>query len=193
MIRDIAAIAATAAQSSGKSLPPVHLWDPPFCGDIDMRIASDGTWFYQGTPVGRPAMVRLFASILRKDADSHVLVTPVEKVGIKVDDAPFLAVELEVQTSKHGQSLHFRSNVDDWVTASAANPIQFEREITGGLKPYVLMRAALRAKVTRSVYLELVALAVARVIDGVEMLGVESEGAFFPMATLASVHGQCHG
>ncbi len=187
MPMDITTIADSAARAGSKGLPPVHLWNPPFCGDIDMRIASDGTWYYQGTPIGRLPMVKLFASILRKDGDRHVLVTPVERVGIIVDDAPFLAVEMGVQIGEHGQSLRFRSTVDDWVTASSTNPIRFESEATGGLKPYVLMRAALWAKVNRSVYLELVALAVTRSVEGVETLGVESEGHFFAMAPMAGL------
>src|SRR3954463_9659459 len=107
----------TAARNAaaGKGLPPVHLWNPPFCGDLDMRIARDGTWFYNGTPIGRPALVRLFSTILRKDEDRYVLVTPVEKVGIQVEDAPFLAVELAQEKRENGRALRFRTNVDDWV------------------------------------------------------------------------------
>src|SRR3954463_9796059 len=103
---------------AGKGLPPVHLWNPPFCGDLDMRIAADGTWFYQGTPIGRPALVRLFSTILKREDGKHFLVTPVEKVGIRVDDAPFLAVEMQKDDS-HGPALRFRTNVDDWVTCDA--------------------------------------------------------------------------
>src|SRR5882757_6016162 len=106
---------ASHARKAGskKGPPPLHLWNPPFCGDIDMRIARDGTWFYAGTPIGRPALVKLFASILRKDLDRFVLVTPVEKVGIAVEDAPFLAVEMAVESQGEGQTLRFRTNVDD--------------------------------------------------------------------------------
>ncbi len=109
--------AARAVGGEQRRLPPVHLWNPTFCGDIDMRIARDGTWFYNGTPIGRPALVRLFSTILRKDPDRYVLVTPVEKVGIAVEDAPFLAVELAKETGENGQSLRFRTNVDEWVEA----------------------------------------------------------------------------
>ena len=97
--------------------PPVELWNPPYCGDIDMKIASDGTWFYQKTPIGRLALVKLFASVLKREGDKHFLVTPVEKVGIAVEDAPFLAVELKTSRGDRGQVLEFRTNVDDWVTA----------------------------------------------------------------------------
>src|SRR3978361_638446 len=105
---------AATASAAPKGLPPVHLWNPPFCGDLDMRIAGDGTWFYMGTPIGRPALVRLFSTILKREAGKHFLVTPVEKVGIRVDDAPFLAVEMLKEEDDRGRQLHFRTNVDDW-------------------------------------------------------------------------------
>src|SRR5437016_7548585 len=113
----------TAARdaAAGKGLPPVHLWNPPFCGDLDMRIATDGTWFYQGTPIGRPALVRLFSTILKREDGKHFLVTPVEKVGIRVDDAPFLAVEMQKKNDSRGALLRFRTNVDDWVDCDAAH------------------------------------------------------------------------
>src|ERR1700751_1070688 len=107
-------IAGAARRAGAKGLPPVHLWNPPYCGDIDMRIAADGTWFYQKTPIGRAALGKLFASVLKREGDTYFLVTPVEKCGIAVDDAPFLAVELDVEEER-GRTLHFRTNVDDWV------------------------------------------------------------------------------
>src|ERR1022692_3001687 len=110
-----AATDAAPANPAGKGLPPVHLWDPPFCGDLDMRIVGDGTWFYMGTPIGRPALVRLFSTILKRENGKHFLVTPVEKVGIRVDDAPFLAVEMLGDRDSRGPLLRFRTNVDDWV------------------------------------------------------------------------------
>jgi uncharacterized protein len=170
-----------------KGLPPVHLWNPPFCGDIGMRIASDGTWFYQESPIGRPAMVRLFASILRRDPDRFVLVTPVEMVSIIVDDAPFIAGEVTVGETPVGQILTFRTNVEDEIIASATHPLRFEQEATGGLKPYVLVRGGLWAKVSRAVSMELVALAVTREIEGTAMLGIESAGAFFPMMPASEI------
>src|SRR5947209_11905797 len=109
--------AAQSAANAGaeKGLPPVHLWNPPFCGDLDMRIANDGTWFYMGTPIGRPALVRLFSTILKREDGKYFLVTPAEKVGIRVDDAPFLAVEMAREVVDRGRQLRFRTNVDDWV------------------------------------------------------------------------------
>ena len=110
-------IAASAkAAQKGKGLPPVHLWNPPFCGDLDMRIARDGTWFYLGTPIGRPELVRLFSTILRKDGDKYFLVTPVEKVGITVDDAPFVAVDFEAAGQGRDRTLTFITNVGDKAT-----------------------------------------------------------------------------
>src|ERR1700732_4116653 len=118
-----AARGAADADTAKKALPPVHLWNPPFCGDLDMRIASDGTWFYLGTPIGRPALVRLFSTILKREDGKHFLVTPVEKVGIRVDDAPFLAVEMLEETDGRGRLLRFRTNVDDWGAWDSAHPL----------------------------------------------------------------------
>ena len=109
-------IASHARKEGGKKgPPPVHLWNPPFCGDLDMRIATDGTWYYLKTPIGRPALVKLFASVLKREDDKYFLVTPVEKCGIAVDDAPFLAVEMKIEQGDKGRVLNFRTNVDDWV------------------------------------------------------------------------------
>src|SRR5438876_8975977 len=126
------AIAGVAREASRKGAPPVHLWNPPFCGDLDMRIASDGTWYYLKTPIGRPALVKLFASVLKREGDEYFLVTPVEKCGIVVEDAPFLAVELKTQAGAAGQTLHFRTNVDDWVACGPEHALRFEREAAGG-------------------------------------------------------------
>ena len=173
--------AARAAGGERRRLPPVHLWNPPFCGDLDMRIARDGTWFYNGTPIGRPALVRLFSTILRKDEDRYVLVTPVEKVGIKVEDAPFLAVELAKENGESGRVLRFRTNVDEWVEAGPDHPMRFEAGAAEGLKPYVHVRADLWALVKRALFYDLVDLGEKRTIAREEMFGVESNGAFFPM------------
>jgi uncharacterized protein len=190
-LETIAQLASDAQMKSDKpkALPPVHLWHPAYCGEIDMRIAADGNWFYMGTPIGRPAMVRLFSTILRKDPERYVLVTPVEMVGIKVDDAPFVAVELLVEKQDESVILKFRTNVDDWVTASIDHPLRFEKEAAGGLKPYIMVRDGLWAKVARSVYYELVNLAVTREIDGVAMLGIESQAQFFAMAPMDDLKG----
>jgi hypothetical protein len=173
--------AATTA-ASAKGLPPVHLWNPPFCGDLDMRIASDGSWYYMGTPIGRPALVRLFSTILKREDGQYFLVTPVEKVGIRVDDAPFMAVEMRRASTAQGPLLQFRTNVDDWVDCDAAHRLRFERGEAGGLTPYLHVRADLWAKVTRALYYELVDMGEERMIDGRMMFGVESGGEFFAMA-----------
>ncbi len=168
---------------SAKGLPPVELWNPPFCGDLDMRIAADGTWFYLKTPIGRPALVKLFASVLKREGDDYFLVTPVEKCGIKVDDAPFLAVELDVEDSAAGRVLNFRTNVDDWVACGPEHRLRFEPEGgTGGLKPYLHVRRGLWAKVTRTLFLDLVELGEERDVDGTAMFGVVSKSMFFAMA-----------
>ena len=175
----------TAVQ--GKGLPPIERWNPPFCGDIDMRIASDGTWYYQGTPIGRHALVKLFASVLKREDGKYVLVTPVEKVGIVVEDAPFLAVEMTVGHEARGQVLRFRTNTDDWIEAGPGHALRFEPSASGGLKPYLHVRRDLWAKVTRALFYDLVELGEAREVDGKEMFGVVSGGEFFAMADASAV------
>ena len=181
----LAGLAAAARTAGGerKKLPPVHLWNPDFCGDIDMRIAADGTWFYMGTPIGRPALVQLFSTILRRDPERYVLVTPVERVGIKVDDAPFLGVELQRAEDARGQVLRLRTNVEDWVEIDADHPLRFEEGASEGLKPYVLVRANLEALVVRSLFYDLVACGVEE--DG--WFGVWSSGTFFPMKRASEI------
>jgi hypothetical protein len=182
------AIAASAKHATEKGLPPVHLWNPPYCGDIDMRIAADGTWYYLNTPIGRPALVQLFASVLRREGDKYFLVTPVEKCGITVEDAPFLAVEMRVEEGAIGRVLHFRTNVDDWVTCGAAHPLRFEPQPeTGGLKPYLHVRADLWAKVTRALFYDLVELGEERLIGNERLFGVVSSSEFFAMAPADSL------
>jgi uncharacterized protein len=178
----VAARDAAKASAAGKGLPPVHLWNPPFCGDLDMRIVSDGTWFYMGTPIGRPALVRLFSTILKREDGKYFLVTPVEKVGIRVDDVPFLAVEMQTETVAGQRLLRFRTNVDDWVDCDSAHRMRFETSRDGGLTPYVHVRADLWAKVTRALYYDLVEMGEERMIEGRSMFGVESAGEFFAMA-----------
>ncbi len=131
-----------------------------------MRIAADGTWFYQKTPIGRPALVKLFASVLKREGDKYFLVTPVEKVGIIVEDVPFLAVELRVEHDARGQVLNFRTNVDDWVAAGPGHALRFEPQAaTGGLKPYLHVRRELWAKVTRALFYDLVELGEERDVE----------------------------
>lgn len=172
--------------SKGKGLPPVHLWNPDCCGDIDMRIARDGTWYYLGTPIGRKPMVRLFSTIIRRDGDDYFLVTPVEKCGITVDDAPFVAVSVAVEGEGEQQVLRFTTNVEDEVVADAAHPIRVELDPqTQEPSPYVLVRSNLEALIHRNVFYQLVELAVSREIEGREWLGVWSGGEFFPIGPLA--------
>jgi hypothetical protein len=175
-------------REGAKGPPPVHQWNPPFCGDLDMRIASDGTWFYLKTPIGRPALVKLFASVLKREGDRYFLVTPVEKCGITVDDVPFLAVEMKAEDGPHGRVLHFRTNVDDWVICGTDHALRFEPEAgTGGLKPYLHVRRDLWAKVSRPLFYDLVELGEERDIDGEPMFGVVSGGKFFVMAPADSL------
>ncbi len=179
---------AAALPRENRGLPPVHLWNPPFCGDIDMRIAADGTWFYQKTPIGRPALVKLFASVLKREGDKYFLVTPVEKVGIIVEEVPFLAVELKLEHDARGQVLKFRTNVDDWVDAGPGHALRFETQAeNGGLKPYLHVRRELWAKVTRALFYDLVELGEEREVEGKAMFGVVSGAEFFAMAEASAV------
>jgi hypothetical protein len=179
---------ATAARGAKKGPPPVHLWNPPYCGEIDMRITADGTWFYQKTPIGRLPLVKLFASVLKREDDRYFLVTPVEKCGITVDDAPFTAVEMQVEGAGGGRTLHFRTNVEDWVACGPDHALRFEPEAeTGGLKPYLHVRRDLWAKVSRTLFYDLVELGEERAVAGAAMFGVASGEAFFPMAPADAV------
>ncbi|HYC17537.1 MAG TPA: DUF1285 domain-containing protein [Pseudolabrys sp.] len=181
--------ALTASLPRGnKGPPPVERWNPPFCGDIDMRIGADGTWFYQKTPIGRLPLVKLFASVLKREGDKYFLVTPVEKVGIVVDDAPFLAVEMKTSSGEGVRVLQFRTNVDDWVTAGPGHALRFELQpANGGLKPYLHVRRELWAKVTRALFYDLVALGEEREISGKMMFGIVSAGEFFAMAEASAL------
>lgn len=167
-----------AAKSAG-GIPPVHTWNPPFCGDLDMRIACDGLWYYMNSPIGRKPLIKLFASVLRLDDDGkYYLVTPVEKCGIRVDDAPFTAIRMTVEGEGRAQAVTFETNTDDIVTAGPDHPLRFSVEAeTNGLKPYVRVRANLEALVTRALFYDLVA---AGSVDG-GWFGVWSAGMFFPM------------
>ena len=171
--------------TDGKTLPPVHLWNPPFCGDIDMRIAADGTWFYMNSPIGRKPLYCLFSKVLRLDDDGkYYLVTPVEKCGIRVDDAPFLAIRMTVSGRGRAQSLVFETNCDDQVTVNANHPLRFADEAeTEGLKPYVLVRANLEALVSRALFYDLAALGV---VEGT-WFGVWSAGEFYRMKPVAEI------
>jgi hypothetical protein len=175
-------IAASARAASKRGLPPVHLWNPPDCGDLDMRIARDGTWFYLGTPIGRPELVRLFSTILRKDGDRYVLVTPVEKVGILVDDAPFVAVDFEPEGTGAEQLLTFETNLGDTAVAGPEHPIRVERDPeTGEPSPYILIRAALEALIDRKSFYRLVEIGAHHDVNGESWFGLWSSGQFFPI------------
>ena len=172
-----------AASTLRDKAPPVNQWNPPYCGDIDMRIARDGTWFYQGTPIGRPALVKLFASVLKREEERYFLVTPVEKCGITVDDVPFVAVELDIDDHPAGRRLRFRTNVDDWVACGPGHALRFESDAaTAGLRPYIHVRRGLWARVSRPLYYDLVHLGEERDEGGARMFGVTSAGVFYAMA-----------
>ncbi|HVH04328.1 MAG TPA: DUF1285 domain-containing protein [Amaricoccus sp.] len=170
------ALAAAARSAGRRGPPPVHLWDPPFCGDLDMRIARDGTWFYLGTPIGRKPLVRLFSSILKREGDRYFLVTPVEKVGITVDDAPFVAVDFTAEGAGRDQRLTFTTLTEDSVTAGPDNPIRVTRDpATGEPAPYVHVRSGLEALIDRKSFYRLVEIGQEQGPD----FGVWSGGAFF--------------
>jgi uncharacterized protein len=168
--------------AAGRALPPVERWNPAHCGDIDIRIARDGTWFHQGTPFSRRELVRLFSTILRKDADGFHLVTPGEKMRIRVDDAPFVAELLRVEGEGRGQRLILTTNVGDETVADARNAIRVETNAeTGEPAPYVHVRRGLEARISRNVFYQLADLAVPGEGDDRGVLGVWSEGCFFPL------------
>jgi hypothetical protein len=168
---------------------PVESWHPPYCGDIGLKIRHDGTWLYRDSPIGRAALVKLFAGVLRKDADGRTyLVTPAEMVDVEVEDAPFLAVEMEVQGTGRRQQLVFRTNVDDIVACGHEHPLRFaEQQPGGGLKPYLLVRGRLEALLTRALLHDLVAFAVEEPHDHGRVAGVWSGGAFFPLIPTETV------
>lgn len=176
------ALIARAAPGDGR-LPPVEKWNPDFCGDIDMEIRADGTWFYQGTPIGRKPLVRLFSTVLRKDGDGKTyLVTPVEKLGIRIEDAPFVAVEMDVSGEGDDQVMTFRTNVGDLVEAGPEHPLRFAIEQgSDGLKPYLHVRGRLEALLARPVMYELVNHGEDVEIDGQTMFAVRSRGTVFPI------------
>ena len=180
----LASSAMAAAKEGKRGAPPVHLWNPPFCGDIDMRIARDGTWFYMGTPIGREGLVKLFASIIRRDGDDFFLVTPVEKVGIVVDDAPFVAIDFD----RVGNDLRFITNVGDSFDAGPDHPIRVVHDPkTGEPSPYVVVRTNLDALIDRKSFYRLVDLGEEDLIDNVIWFGVRSGGVFFPIISAAEL------
>lgn len=166
-----------------RGLPPVERWNPPYCGEIDMRIAADGTWFHNGSPIRRPALVKLFSSILRREPDGRiVLVTPVESVGITVDDVPFIAVEMAVDGDGEARRIAFRTQVDDLVTVGPDHALRFERGEDDGLRPYIHVRRGLWALLTRALTYDLLDLGEERLVDGRLWFGIAGGGSFHAVA-----------
>jgi len=179
------AIKGLGALAKTRVPPPVEKWNPPFCGDIPMRISADGLWYYMNSPIGRLPLAQLFSSILRLDDDGrYYLVTPVEKCGIIVDDAPFCAVRMRVEGTGREQKLYLETTTEDEVAVGSDHPMRFVDEaITGGLKPYVVVRRNLEALVSRALFYDLVALSV---VEG-DLFGIWSSGQFFAMKKAADV------
>ena len=168
------------SKSNKKSLPPIEKWNPPFCGDIDMTISKSGKWYYMGSEIKRPAMVKLFSGILRLESDnSYYLVTPVEKVRIQVEDAPFVAVAITNEQSEGVNTVTFRTNLNDEIVLSKENPLSIEIKKNDEPSPYITVRNNLRALISRSVFYELVDLAETIPIDGVPYLAIKSQGEIF--------------
>lgn len=172
--------AAKLEGAGAKALPPVHKWNPEYCGEIDLVIKRDGTWFHEGTPIGRARLVRLFSTVLKREGDKYYLVTPVEKLGVTVEDAPFVAVLMRREGEGGNQNLIFTSNVGDEAVAGADHKLVFRKDIESGEGvPYIDMRAGLEARVARAVFYDLVALGETREIGGKQQFGVWSNGVFF--------------
>lgn len=175
---------AQAQAAAQKGPPPVHLWNPPYCGEMDLRIARDGTWFHEGTPIGRAPLVRLFASILKLEEGRFYLVTPVEKLGIQVEDAPFLVVDFRVEQGEAGQALTFTTNVGDEVTAGPGHPMRMGQDpASPNPAPYVMVRRGLEARVDRKSFYRLIELGET---EG-EWFGLRSQGSFFPVIRAADL------
>lgn len=180
--------AAARAAAKGKGLPPVHLWNPPFCGDLDIRIARDGTWYYLGTPFGRPELVRLFSTILRKDDDKYYLVTPVEKIGITVEDVPFLAIDFQVTGSGFDQVLTFTTSVGDLATAGPEHTLTVSYDSdTAEPSPYIHIRADLIARIDRKSFYRLIEICTHHEVKGESWFGLWSAGVFFPIIASADL------
>ncbi|WP_422393985.1 DUF1285 domain-containing protein [Pontivivens ytuae] len=177
-------------RAAPKGLPPVETWNPPFCGDLDMRIARDGTWFYQGSPIGRKPLVKLFSSILKKEGDKFFLVTPVEKVGIVVDDAPFVATDFTVEGEGAAAKITFTTHVGDSVVAGQAHQIRVTRDAkTGEPSPYIHIRRGLDALIDRKSFYRLVDIGEAHGVEGEDWFGVWSDGVFFPFIPVRELVG----
>lgn len=174
--------------ASKKGPPPVHLWNPAYCGEMDMRIARDGTWFHEGTPIGRAPLVKLFAGILKLEEGRYYLVTPVEKLGIQVEDAPFVAVDFSVTGEGDSQEITFTTNVGDEAVAGPDHPIRVTRDAeTGEPSPYVMIRRGLEARIDRKSFYRLVEMGETALHEGEDWFGVRSGGMFFPVIPAAEL------
>lgn len=181
-------IAAAAQGASRRGPPPVERWNPPFCGDIDMRIARDGTWYYLGTPIGRKPLVKLFASIIKREEGRYFLVTPVEKVGITVEDAPFVAIDFSITGEGRDQVVTFLTNVDDEAAAGPDLPIRVTHDPkTGEPAPYARIRRDLEALIDRKSFYRLVEIGSEHMVEGILQFGVWSRGTFFPFQPAAEL------
>jgi len=179
---DNLAKAVAAATKGGRGPAPVHLWNPPYCGDLDIRIGRDGLWWYLGTPIGRIELVKLFASVLKLEDGKYFLVTPVEKIGITVDDAPFVAVDFEVSDAGPAQTITFETNLDERAVAGPSNEIRVVRDPeTGEPSPYVHIRSGLEALIDRKSYYRLVEIGEHDEVEGERWFGLRSGGLFFPI------------
>lgn len=179
---------AARVKSAGGA--PVHLWNPPYCGDLDIRIAADGTWYYMKSPIGRLPLVKLFSSVLKREEGRFFLVTPVEKIGITVDDAPFAAVEMRVEGEGRSRQMAFRTQVEQWVDVGPDHPLRFEKEAgTDGVKPYVHVRRDLWARVSRALFHDLASLGEIAAQDGRDWFGVYVAGVFYPMVAASEIEG----
>ena len=183
---DFSSILSEISKSQGANkLPPVDQWNPDFCGDMDMVIKRDGSWHYQNSPIGRQRLVKMFSTVLKKEGDDYFLVTPVEKLGITVEDAPFLVTQMTLKQTDEGQVIIFTDNCDNTILLTQDNPLWVEQdEKTGEPSPYVMVRKNLHALIHRNVFYELVELAEERVIDGQKHLGVVSAGEFYSLGAI---------
>lgn len=173
---------ATLSAQPGQKAAPVHRWNPDYCGELDMVIQPDGSWHYNGTPIGREKLVRLFATVLKREGEKYYLVTPVEKIGIKVIDAPFNAIAMETSGEGEGQVLSFTTNVGDTVIAGPEHPLRFVVAEDGEtIKPYIMIRNGLEARLSRPVYYELANLALSNDTSDEGGIGIWSSGSFFPL------------
>jgi hypothetical protein len=190
---DLMRYASQLADAGGsRRLPPVDAWNPPYCGDLNLVIRRDGTWVHEGAPIGRAALVRLFSTVLRKEGERYFLVTPVEKLGVTVVDAPFLAVLMRAEEGPRGRRLVFTTNVGDEAAAGPVHRLIARVNAAGETAPYIHIRSELWALVARAVYYDLVALGETRDCGGGATFGVHSDGVFFPLGPAPNAGSEEH-